>query len=497
MVFGGDGVLYLCEQTALGSGGKIWRISAVATWQSAAPDYEMTVLAVDPRDSKRLVASNPNAFFVESLDGGKTFRSIGGVGFGDSGEIGWTRGLKSMFPSQILFDPVQSDRVWVSQGVGMATLSTSSETYLAEDRSAGIEELCAVSTLCVPGGKTLLSAWDKPFWRVDDLTSYSNEFRYPTTRGKTIDSSFVGYGSYIDFAGDDPRFLVGIVAPSDVSAPGFSTNGGSDWQAFVGTPTTGWGNGGSIACSTRNNIVLLPSNNGIGVYSLNGGATWSQVSLDGVSPTGGFANAFYTPRQNISADKTRPGTFALVYTVVSGDTYSNPLGGVWLSANGGKTWSRILTGVISAGSHDPSAVRAAGLEARQFWQCQFSFVPGKTGELLYTPHADYSSDRLFWSRDDGKSWIEPDPSIRNVRSFGFGKAASGYDRPATYFWGEVSGTEGLYASLDWFASRPRLVTRFPSPMLAKVSCVTGDPDRFGRVYVGTGCAGWLRIELEI
>jgi hypothetical protein len=34
-------------------------------------------------------------------------------------------------------------------------------------------------------------------------------------------------------------------------------------------------------------------------------------------------------------------------------------------------------------------------------------------------------------------------------------------------------------------------------MLADVSCVSGDPNHFGRVIVGTSCAGWVRVDFEI
>ena len=55
-----------------------------------------------------------------------------------------------------------------------------------------------------------------------------------------------------------------------------------------------------------------------------------------------------------------------------------------------------------------------------------------------------------------------------------------------------TGTEGLYASFDWFTSPPLLITRHPSAMLADVSSVAGDPNHVGRVIVGTSCAGWVK-----
>jgi hypothetical protein len=497
MVVNSEGTLFLCEHTPSETGGKLWNYSGKSGWKSGQPEHEMFVVAVDPNRPSRLIASNPNGYFVESKDGGSTFRSIGGAGWSGKGEVSWTRGLKTFFPAQLIFDPLTPNQLFVAQGVGVAKLDCAPTPYLATDWSAGIEELCAVTTLCVPGGDTYLSAWDKSFWRVDDLTAYANDFHYPVRPGKPHQADLVAYGSYMDYASNDSRYLVGVVAPSELAAPGYSVDGGETWQAFKGTPASGWGNGGCIACNRKENTILLPSNNGVGVFTLNSGQTWDPIRLDQNNPTSGFANSFYVTRKNITADKMRPLTFALIYTVLIGNDYGNPLGGVWLTRDGGKTWNMALKGVISVGDHDPKAVRAQGREERQFWQCQLEYVPEHAGQLVYSPHADYADDQFFWSKDDGQSWAELHPKIRNVRSFGFGRSMTGQPYQALYFWGEVDHTEGLYASFDWCATPPRLLSRFPSEMLAKVSCVTGDPNVFGRVYIGTSCAGWIRCDIEL
>lgn len=490
-----DASIYLAEQ-ASPSGGSVWRYRAEEGWTSSRPDYEALVLAVDPRNPSSLVASNPNGFIMSSEDSGRSWVSHGGVKWERSeGEVGWTRDLNTFFPAEILFDPAAPGRLYVAQGVGVVRSKGPVGALRVADWSAGIEELCGVDILAVPGGKLFLSAWDKSFWRVDDLNSYTNSFRYPLRQGRERSADLVAFASYMDYAGDDPNFIVGVIAPSDATTPGFSADGGETWQTFAGTPPEGWGHGGCIAASTRSNIILLPSNNGVGAYTKDGGKSWSSIKLDGTNPTGKFANAFYVRRHNITADKTRPGTFALVYTTLLNNDYYEPLGGLWLTRDGGVSWTQQLKGVIGPGSNNPRDVLAMGLEARQFWQCQLDYVPGRSGELVYTPHADFDADRFYWSRDDGKTWAELHKTIRNVRAFGFGKGIAGQDRPAIYFWGEVAGREGLYVSLDWFATKPRLITSHPSQMLAKIESVSGDPDRVGRVFVGTSCAGWVMVDI--
>lgn len=497
MVQSSDGSIYLTEQTGSQSGG-VWRVAADGEWKSGRPQYEVAAVAIDPRNPAKMIASNANGFIMTSDDSGLSWESKAGVKWDRrGGEIAWTRELNTFFPSEMLFDPAAPGRLLIAQGIGVAKAEEVSPALRVSDWSAGIEELCAVDILVPPTGKLFLSAWDKSFWRVDDRESYRNAPRYPVRKGAGTDVDLVAYGSYMDFAGDDPNFIVGVIAPTGTSAPGYSADAGDSWQAFEGTPPDGWGYGGCIAASTRSNIILLPSNNGVGAFTLDGGKSWASIKLDGTTPTGGFANSFFVKRQNITADKSRPGTFALVYTTIRNNDYAEPLGGLWITRDGGRSWSQQLKGVIAPGKTDPASVRSQNGDARQYWSCQLDYVPGRTGELVYTPHADFTDDRFYWSSDDGKSWSEIHKSIRNVVAFGFGKAASGRDRPALFFWGSVRGREGLYVSFDWGEREPQLMTRFPSQMLAKVESVAGDPLQLGRAYVGTSCAGWVQVDVLI
>jgi hypothetical protein len=498
IVAGPDGTIFVCEHTKQVQGGQVWRYMPAKGWASTRPDREALVLAVDPQLPSRVYLMEANAFPMVSYDSCATIKSVDqGKWAAQGGEIRWMGGLKSLFPAQMRFDPRFRERLWIAQGVGVASADISASKLLYEDWSAGIEELCATSALCVPGGKTFLSAWDKPFWRVDSISTFTNDFRYPVVEGTQHSSSLVAFASNMDFAPGKPNFLVGVVAPTNESAPGYTDDGGNTWRAFSGTPDSGWGYGGCIAAASTSNFILLPSNNGIGVFTLDGGKSWSPVKLDGINPTARFSNAYYVARKNISADKTRPGTFALVYTTIKNDQYAEPLGGLWLTRDGGRSWTHQLAGVIGPGSNKPLDVVSQSLDARQFWQCQLDYVPGRSGELVYTPHADMPSDRFYWSQDDGRSWAELHRSVRNVRAFGFGKPADGQARPAVYFWGELGGKEGLYVTFDWFASAPRLITRHPSPILSPVSCVAGDLDQLGRAYVGTSCAGWVKVDVQV
>lgn len=497
LVSAANGDSYLCEKSSSGRDGKLWRYSETG-WSSTSTEREGQVFGYHPDRSGKAVLIDPNGFFMVSRDHGKSFTSVGDGQWSASGsEIPWMGGLALMFPAEVLFDPFENDRLLVAQGVGVASVATTGSRYPISDWSAGIEELCAVSAICVPGGKTFLSAYDKSFWRVDSFAGYANNFRYPLQAGRKHDASLVAFTSYMDSVKGSSDFLVGVIAPTADSAPGYTDDGGESWHAFAAAPESGWGVGGCIAASTKDNILLLPSNRAVGVFTVDGGKRWEPIKLDGVTPTAGFSNAFYVFRKNLAADKERPGTFALVYTTLKDDLCVEPKGGLWVTRDGGKTWSHVFQGVIGEGKCAPTSMINAGVDPRQFWQCQLEYVPGRAGELVYTPFADARSDRFHWSSDGGTSWKQLHRSIRNVRTFGFGRAMEGQPRPALFLWGEVDGVEGLYASYDWCASKPRLITKHPSPLFGKVTCIAGDSDRLGRLIVGLSCAGWVRFDLEL
>lgn len=490
LVAGFDGDVLLGEYSKTGTG-MFWRLTS-GGWSSVkANGNDVRSIAVNPRRKGHLIVTDVFGALSESVDGGKTLQPLERGKRLRGGEVGWISELTWIVPSEIRFAPDDPATVYVADGVGVSQLKLDGRNVT--DMSAGIEELCVTAVIVPPGGKPIVSTWDRAFWRIEAESRYVNTYQHPVADGGQRKPDAIIHGWMCDYAANDSKVLIGVINPGDQITSGYSKDGGRSWHNFRGAPDGGFGMGGSIAASTTENFILLSSNNEGGWFTLDGGSSWQPIKLDGVTPTKGFSNAYYVERKNISADKMRPHTFAIVYTVLDGGV-ENPLGGVWITRDGGRSWNRSFKGLIKPSSSDPASIRLAKSEFRQFWQCQLSYVPQQAGHLVYTPHADLPDDGFFWSDDDGTTWRELGSGIRNVVSFGFGKSAPGMNQPALYFFGEVNKRLGLYASFDFFASEPVLLTRTPLQILSNVSAIAGDPDAFGAVYVGTSCAGVTKIQ---
>jgi hypothetical protein len=149
------------------------------------------------------------------------------------------------------------------------------------------------------------------------------------------------------------------------------------------------------------------------------------------------------------------------------ESWNNVLGGLWIKPAGTSVFSQALQGTIGYPGVDAQSVNNFGQDYRQYWACQIEYVPNCPGEMLYTPHADFSNDKFYWLVEDLTTHAvtvnEPDTLIRNVRKFGFTLNPNGGSRPAVGFVGDYNGVTGEYLSLDWFATPPLLIGgRYPA-----------------------------------
>lgn len=518
--FAPDGRLFVCSYyLASGNYNTIWHVTRAGVWtQLSTPTFNATFIAIDPLNAGRLVALDLSGAMMVSNDLGATFLGGSSAIFNSAyppncpvvrggGEVKWYQNKnESYHAGQIKFDPVVSGRLWMCHGLGVAYSDTVPSAWNTApkmewiDYTNGLEELVAIDHFVNPATGTTFGGYgDKPIWRYNDAVKGGNIPRFPFFNGEPDDNNTPQFHD-IDYAIDDPNFLVACVGRTD-QRNCFSRNDGKHWEKWAGPWPGGLlYPGGCIAVSTKNNVVIAPAggNTGRVVYSKNADSaspTWNDITLGGVTPVIASVNAITTLRHIVTSDKTRPGVFA--YLANNGNTTTGlpgrDIAGLWVTADGGDNWTRTYNGVIGLGPQTVGTV--SGQDARQYWKAKLAYIPGKTGELLYNPHADdvaCPDDKLWHLTSDGAVQTALRPTeIKLVRWFGFGKAAPGQTYPAVYFYAKVNGVWGYYASFDWFATTPILIAPAnPLGRIDKVTHVAGDMTRFGVVYVGfTGSGG--------
>jgi photosystem II stability/assembly factor-like uncharacterized protein len=104
-------------------------------------------------------------------------------------------------------------------------------------------------------------------------------------------------------------------------------------------------------------------------------------------------------------------------------------------------------------------------------------TPGAVGDLWIA-----AWDGLYHSTDGGKAFSRLD-KVEEIHAFGFGKGGPGSGYAALYLVGVAKGVRGIFRSDDGARSWTRI--NDDQHQWGLVLQVTGDPKKYGRVYVGT------------
>ncbi|KJK45309.1 hypothetical protein UK14_26420 [Streptomyces sp. NRRL F-4428] len=149
---------------------------------------------------------------------------------------------------------------------------------------------------------------------------------------------------------------------------------------------------------------------------------------------------------------------------MAGTFYSLSRGTLHASTDGGATFT----------------TRAAGLP-----DGRLTAVPGVAGDLWIAA----GGEGLLHSTDGGRTFTRL-TSVKSASALGFGKAAPGASYQALYLIGTVKDVTGVFRSTDKGATWLRVnddAHQWGS--IGGVGVITGDPDTYGRVYVGTNGRG--------
>jgi hypothetical protein len=460
------------------SGQALWKYSG-GRWTELFTDSNgIQAVAVNPFNASEVVAVRPSGWVNVSYNGGSTWSGANYETTLVSTDIPWlVNGNQSnqivfLDAGGLAFSPVTNGQLVLSAGTGVWKMNlpssgvTPTTALTWTDMSVGIEQLVANAIVVPPvtGSSPILASWDRPFFKITNPSSY------PSTYGPVQSSNIVA-GWSLDYASSNPSFVVGIAEGNGGEESGYSTDGGSTWTYFASAPASGL-NGGTIAASTPQNIIWAPASGRQPYYTLNQGASWTGITLPGVSGWSGFDSAYYLVQRSVTADRVNANTFYLYF----------PGHGVFQTSNGGATWTNVHSGYIESNSS------FAG------YNSTIASVPGNAGQLFYTSGPSSGStagspvdNPLFRSTNGGATWTAV-ANVLAVSCFGFGAAAPGQTYPAIYIVGFVNNVFGIWQSVDNATTWTNLGT-YPIGELDGISTISGDPNTYGEVYVGFGGGG--------
>lgn len=486
-VLASNGMLYISYSNGSGpydgTKGEVWKYNTkTGVWTDITPVassssddyYGYGGLAVDAGNPDVVMVSTlnswwPDANFFRSTDGGTTwtrfwdwngypsktirytidYSASPWLTFGNSDnppvpavKLGWMIG-------NISIDPFNSDRMFY--GTGATVYGTTNLTDIDSGGKVNLSvytegiEQTAVQTLISPvsGSAHLVSAMgDVGGFVHTDLDS---------TPSMMMLSPFLGNTS-MDYAELNPTKYVRVGNLSDKGSGariGLSWDSGSNWYTLnnawtsSNTDTTG---GGYIAMSADGNgLVWSPKGQSV-YYSTNTGSSWT---LSSGIPAGA----------RVASDRVNSSKFYGFYN-----------GTFYVSTDKGATFTATVTGLPSTAD-----IRA---------------VPGTEGDvwLAGSDDSNTSIGGLYHSTNSGTSFTKLS-NIDKAATIGFGMAAPGSSYMALYAAAKIDGVCGIYRSDD--AGQSWIRINDDQHQYGTISCITGDPRIYGRVYIGTNGRGIL------
>ncbi len=175
---------------------------------------------------------------------------------------------------------------------------------------------------------------------------------------------------------------------------------------------------------------------------------------------------------------------------------STTLGSSWTASQGVPAGARVESDRVDARtfyafaegrfhvSHDGGATFTASAETGfpTTGNVRFGAVPGQRG------HVWLAAETGMWRSTDAGASFTKVPGFEDGGAVGFGKATPGASYPAIYATSRYEGVRGFFRSTDAGATWVR-INDDEHRYAWTGSVITGDPDVFGRVYVGTNGRG--------
>jgi photosystem II stability/assembly factor-like uncharacterized protein len=472
VVMASDGDVYITYGDTPGpfgmTSGGLWKfIPRTGEWKEISPEKPSTEKPFGYA-SVAVEATNPNVLLTStffypggeeifrSLDGGQTWNGIMHTATYDYSLAPYTShtGIHWLFGLEI--DPFDANHALFTTGYGGHETfnlldADSSKSVRWQAMSRGIEESVALDLLSPPQGAHLISA-------IGDYGGFVHwDLDKPAPEGN-FDKPHFGNTNGVACAENNPALIVRVGVESRTRNGkniAFSTDYGHTWHATQTKPKEDSRLGFISISSDGHTWVWTPDRSNT-YATCDSGHTW--IAVKGLPDN-----------TRVISDKVNPARFYAI------DLFN----GKFFESNDSAKNFRELALNLPGGypkSNKERGDRRGGLD-------RIYATPGIEGDIWLA-----AFDGLYHSVDGGwnfeKMW-----GVEQIHAFGFGKASPDSDYPAMYLVGTILGTRGIFRSTN--ESQDWVRINDDQHQWGLILQITGDPKKFGRVYVGTHGRGTI------
>jgi len=474
-VLASDGNMFITYGTDPGPmqmvDGAVWKLDTRSgAWTNITPDkpdqerkFGYAAVSVDASNPKVLIASSfyrPKAEDVfRSTDGGATWKPV----FASGGVLDYKLApyvkdtpLHWLFDVEI--DPSNPDHAMFTTGYGgwetydLTNVDKNQPTHW-QVMSPGIEETVALALYSPGKGAHVVTA-------VGDYSGFVHSDLDKPAPGGNPTPPFLGNTHDVSGGTLNPNVIVRVGRPRENNAAiGYSLDGGKTSKVPASVPDPE-AKAGHIAVSANGGTWVWTPHERVPYVTSDKGATWT-------------ACAGLPKDTRVVADRVNPKRFYGI-ALFDGKLFESVDGAVHFTAR-----PLVLPGGLpkrGGGGNDNRSDRGDDRGG----QDRIYATPGKPGDLWLA-----AFDGLYHA-PAGKEFVRA-PGVEQIHGFGFGKAAPGAKgegkAAALYLIGTVDGQRGFFRSTDGGATWLRI--NDDQHQWGLVLHITGDPKKFGRVYVGT------------
>lgn len=418
-----------------------------------------------------------------STDGAATFNVAQTITF-SSATVPWIADAQTatgIFPAGGAFDNL--GQLWTGgEGPFKVIPPTIGSSVTFTSDAVGVEESLSSSivTSANTSGKALLATWDlNCFLLVAPFASYPTT---ATNRGcYSTNANELQHTYNTAWASANPSFFVALTDNQQGYSGGVyhsywgkSSDGGITWSSLSppAAVTSNSYEGGCIAASTTANYLVAPTDGNSGnvapYYTLNGGTSWTQITVSGV--TQGWPWRYYLPSKVCDADRVLANTF-YIYN--------------W---NDGVVGDAVIK--CTSGGASCTEVGRPGFGAGLQFAPILKTAPDGAGHLFlgYGGGLDAPNGGFAYSTDGGVTYTT-DAAFKGVAAIGLGVAAAGHTYSQIVIVGFRNGVYGVWRSIDWDGAKTwQQIATYPYNWAAAIQDIDGDKVIPGVFYL-TGTSG--------